>query len=40
MGRPKVHKNHASRQRAYAARKKQDAAENAKAAKQHTERNK
>ena len=40
MDRQKPHKNHAARQRAYAARMKPDAAENSKAAKRDKEHNK
>lgn len=39
MGRPKIHENHAARQRAYAARMRQERAEQAKAAKRDGEHN-
>jgi hypothetical protein len=39
MGRPRMHENHAARQRAYAARMRQERAEQAKAAKRDKERN-
>lgn len=39
MGRPKIHENHAARQRAYAARMRQERVEQAKATKRDTEHN-